>query len=162
MEVLILLSLILLNGLFAMSEVALLTGTRISDWHRAGARPRRFRARWLLVDPGPRLHDHIVARLDAMLAQGWVEEVRALEQRVPAEAPAWNACGYDAVRRLATGTIGGAAARDAILIATRQYAKRQRTWFRHQLAVDRVSTVDPHDPDCEAQVERWWGMGDSE
>jgi tRNA dimethylallyltransferase len=148
--------------LLRAAEVALLTGRRLTDFHREGPAAARVRARWLVVDPGPRLHERIGTRLDAMLASGWADEVRALERTVAAEAPAWQACGYDTVRQLVHGTLGSNAARDAILIATRQYAKRQRTWFRHQLHDEPVTRVDPHDPACNEIVERWWRGGGSE
>jgi len=66
------------------------------------------------------------------------------------------------VRHLVHGALGPAAARDAILIATRQYAKRQRTWFRHQIGDAQVTRIDPHDPRCEVIVERWWRGGGTE
>jgi tRNA dimethylallyltransferase len=97
-----------------------------------------------------------------MLNGGWPDEVSALERTVAAGAPAWQACGYDAVRQLVHGALGPAATRDAILIATRQYAKRQRTWFRHQIGDAQVTRIDPHDPRCEAIVERWWRGGGTE
>jgi tRNA dimethylallyltransferase len=148
--------------LLRAAEVALLTGRRLSDFHRESSGAPETRARWLVVDPGPRLHEHIGHRLDQMLAGGWAGEVRALEQSVPPDAPAWQACGYDTVRDLIHDKIGVHAARDAILIATRQYAKRQRTWFRHQLDDARATRVDPHDPQCDEIVERWWRGGRSE
>lgn len=148
--------------LLRAAEVALLTGRRLSDYHRDAPPGPALRARWLVVDPGPRLHAQIAQRLDAMLAAGWADEVRALERTVPADAPAWEACGYGAIRQQIAGTLGASAARDAILIATRQYAKRQRTWFRHQLAGQPVTHVDPHDPACDEVVERWWDGGESE
>jgi tRNA dimethylallyltransferase len=148
--------------LLRAAEVALLSGRRLSDYHRDAAAPLVPRARWLVVDPGLRLHDQIAHRLDAMLAAGWADEVRALQRTVPAGAPAWQACGYETIRQQLAGTLGAAAARDAILIATRQYAKRQRTWFRHQLEGQPVVRVDPHDPSCDAIVERWWRGGGSE
>ncbi|MFI5310273.1 MAG: tRNA (adenosine(37)-N6)-dimethylallyltransferase MiaA [Gemmatimonadales bacterium] len=145
--------------LLRAAEVALLTGRRISDLHRDAARTPAFRARWLLVDPARALHARIAERLDAMLGGGWIDEVRTLEQRVPPDAPAWQACGYETVRALARGTLAVAPAREAILISTRQYAKRQRTWFRHQLGGERVVRVDPHDPRRAAVVEDWWSAG---
>lgn len=148
--------------LLRAAEIALLTGRPLSEFHREGPAVSPVSARWLVVDPGPRLHEQMATRLDAMLSAGWPEEVGALERTVAAGAPAWQACGYDAVRRLVHGAMGPAAARDAILIATRQYAKRQRTWFRHQIQDARVTRVDPHDPSCEAVVERWWRAGGSE
>jgi len=137
-------------------EVVELTGGRLSDLHRERSRPPRFAARWLVVDPGARLHTQISTRLDAMIAGGWEEEVRALERSVPADAPAWQACGYRAVREYVRGERNLHATREAILIATRQYAKRQRTWFRHQLDEADVTRVDPHDPRCAELVEQWW------
>ena len=141
------------------AEVALLTGKPLTEHHRAGPLTRRMRARWLVVDPGAALQEQIASRLDAMFAAGWEDEVRELGKTVPDAAPAWQACGYDAVRRLVHGALGSHAARDAILIATRQYAKRQRTWFRHQLPGEPVTRVDPHDPACDETVETWWRGG---
>ena len=136
-------------------EVALLTGHRLSDLHRARARPARRSARYLVVDPGPALAGRIEARLDAMLDGGWVDEVRGLIEKVPADAPAWNATGYRAVRELVRGAGDRDAARQQILIATRQYAKRQRTWLRHQIDERLVTRLDPADPSSVALAERW-------
>jgi tRNA dimethylallyltransferase len=148
--------------LLRAAEVALLTGRRLTGFHRGKARADGVRARWLVVDPGPRLHAQIEARLDRMVAGAWQREVRALDRAVPAGAPAWQACGYESVRELVRGGLELAPVREAILIATRQYAKRQRTWFRHQLPGERVTRVDPHDPSCDEIVERWWSEGESE
>lgn len=148
--------------LLRAAEVALLTGRRLSDYHADTPAARPVRARWLVVDPGVRLHEHIASRLDEMLAGGWPEEVRALQSTVTVDAPAWQACGYETVRELVHGALGLPAARDAILIATRQYAKRQRTWFRNQLGDERITRVDPHDAQCAATVERWWRGGSTE
>ena len=137
-------------------ETALLTGERLSTLHRARARTGGLAARYLVVDPGPRLAGRIAARIDTMFAAGWVEEVEALRQRVPPDAPAWNACGYDAVRAMVEGRMTPAAAREAVLIHTRQYAKRQRTWFRHQLPPDRTVRLDPDDPSAFERLTTWW------
>jgi tRNA dimethylallyltransferase len=136
-------------------EIALLTGHRVSELHRERATASRWRPRYLVVDPGSALAGQIVARLDDMLTHGWPDEVQRLMQTVPPDAPAWNATGYDAVRRMARGELTQAAARDAILIHTRQYAKRQRTWFRHQLPADRVTRLDPLAADWRETVARW-------
>jgi tRNA dimethylallyltransferase len=137
-------------------EVALLTGARLSRLHAERARAPRHRARYLVVDPGAALAARIERRVRAMFADGWVAEVGRLMATVPAAAPAWNASGYDAVRRLAEGAIGEEDAVRAVVIATRQYAKRQRTWFRHQLAGEAVTMVDPLAPDATATVDAWW------
>jgi tRNA A37 N6-isopentenylltransferase MiaA len=104
-----------------------------------------YDARYLLVDPGTPLRTWIEHRVDAMWAAGWPDEVRALTERVRADAPAWQASGYAAVREMVAGRLTAAAARETVIIATRQYAKRQRTWFRHQLPADRVTRLDPGD-----------------
>jgi tRNA dimethylallyltransferase len=79
---------------------------------------------------------------------------------VPPEAPAWNACGYREVREMVEEQRTRESAREAVLISTRQYAKRQRTWFRHQLtSADEVTRLDPTAADAEAQAERWFMEG---
>ncbi len=137
-------------------EVARLTGTRISDWHAAGAEKPRHAARWIVVDPGAALHDRLAARVYAMFAAGWEEEVRGLMARVPADAPAWNACGYQEVRALVEGRATREDTAEAVLIRTRQYAKRQRTWFRNQLVDEpRLLRLDPADPRSSAAAVDW-------
>jgi len=136
-------------------EIALLTGRRLSELHRENVRRPRWRPRYLLVDPGPALAERIASRIDHMLDHGWPEEVQRLMITVPEDAPAWNATGYDVLRDLVAGSISRDAARERILIATRQYAKRQRTWFRHQLPANRVTTVNPLSSDVDDLVTRW-------
>jgi tRNA dimethylallyltransferase len=136
-------------------EIALLLGERLSDLHRARARPAAFQGSYLLVDPGDRLPSRIASRTVAMLDAGWPEEVQTLMHDVPADAPAWNASGYDVVRALVRGDLDRDAAIDRVVIETRQYAKRQRTWFRHQLAADPLRRVDPEQSGWQEIVDRW-------
>ena len=113
----------------------------------------RYDARYLVVDPGPVLREWITHRVDVMLAGGWIDEVRSLDGDVPADAPAWQASGYAVVRELVRGQLSAAKVREAIVIATRQYAKRQRTWFRHQLPKEQTTRIDPRSPDALATLE---------
>ena len=136
-------------------EVAVLTGRRISDLHRERARRPRWRPRYLLVDPGPVLADRIAVRIDDMFDAGWPDEVHELMRTVPGDAPAWKATGYDAVRRYVAGDLTRAAAHEEIVISTRQYAKRQRTWFRHQLPADAVTRLDLTSSAWQREVLRW-------
>jgi tRNA dimethylallyltransferase len=137
-------------------EIALLAGRRVSELHRERRRPARWSARFLVVDPGPELATRIEARVHAMLAGGWREEVRRLIATVPADAPAWNATGYGTIRQLERGELAERDAVQRVVVETRQYAKRQRTWFRHQLAGDDVTRLDPRDPEWSARALSWW------
>ena len=151
-------------------EVALLTGTALSAWHAKAAADdvptgdtpdRPLRVRYLVVDPGASLAERIAARVQRMLADGWLDEVRALHQVVSSGAPAWNATGYDVLRDLlARGAAQheGERARaiERVIIDTRQYAKRQRTWWRHQLRAGPVTWLDPEATDAPDRVRTWW------
>lgn len=140
-------------------EIALLTGRRVSDLHRETARPPRRRARYLVIDPGPQLAASIEERTRLMFGSGWREEVRRLMREVPEDAPAWNATGYRTVRAMERGEMGHPEAEQRVIIETRQYAKRQRTWFRHQLVGEDVTRVDINQ-DLEGQLTTWWRRGD--
>jgi len=86
-----------------------------------------------IVDPGAVLQRHIETRIDQMLSDGWLQEVAELMQTVPRDAIAWKASGYRLMRGHLEGEYSLEYARERTIIETRQYAKRQRTWFRHQL-----------------------------
>lgn len=137
-------------------ETALLSGKRLSDFHAAAPRLQPRRAKFLVVDRGPALQQAIADRIDAMFAAGWVDEVRRLAEDVPSSAPAWMSSGYATVRALARGEVNFEAAREKILIETRQYAKRQRTWFRHQIGGTTVTHVDASSPDAPRIIDEWW------
>ena len=121
----------------------------------ASAGEERYEAHYLVVDPGPALRDRIAERAAAMVREGWVNEVDRLVRDVPATAPAWQASGYSAMREYVTGARSLEDALERVVIATRQYAKRQRTWFRHQLPADRVTQLDPDLPDAVGQALSW-------
>ncbi|HEX5437531.1 MAG TPA: tRNA (adenosine(37)-N6)-dimethylallyltransferase MiaA [Gemmatimonadaceae bacterium] len=137
-------------------EVALLTGVPLSRWHAHAARAARVAGRFLLIDSGPALHAAIVARVHAMFNAGWPEEVAELARQLPDDAPAWNATGYAAVREYVRGRCSRADAIEEVVIRTRQYAKRQRTWFRHQLPLERVVLLDPTAADATRRAAAWW------
>ena len=72
-------------------------------------------------------------RARLMLRQGWIEEVESLRDQGLEQAPtAAQAIGYRDILRHLRGELSRSDLEEAILISTRQYAKRQRTWFRHQ------------------------------
>jgi tRNA dimethylallyltransferase len=116
-------------------EVALLTGHPLSHWQQA-ARARGAIDPWYIVLTAPRpvLHQRIARRADEMMKRGLIEEVAA----VLAEGHSPSAPGLDGIGiREAVDYLHGRRPREtvaeAIATSTRQYAKRQETWFRHQL-----------------------------
>lgn len=142
-------------------ETALLSGVRLSELHRVAVRAPGLTARYLLVDPGARLAAHIERRVREMLNAGWLSEVSRLSGVVPADAPAWSATGYDVLRGVDRGEVTVDEALRHIVVATRQYAKRQRTWFRHQLDAASVTTVDPNQEDAISIARSWWHGDDA-
>lgn len=81
--------------------------------------------------PRERLNARIAARLEAMLAAGWLDEVRSLlVAGLAGDEPAFESLGYRALAAVARGELDPDAAQARILIDTRRFAKRQMTWFR--------------------------------
>ncbi|PJK13286.1 tRNA (adenosine(37)-N6)-dimethylallyltransferase MiaA [Lysobacteraceae bacterium NML07-0707] len=124
-------------------EVWQLTGKPISSWQAEGRRNQRFPARVLklVLAPAERsvLHARIEARFDAMLAAGFLEEVRALralpelaEHPAVHDLPAIRAVGYRQAWAHLQGESDAASFRNQAIFATRQLAKRQLTWLRNQ------------------------------
>src|SRR6266702_705888 len=116
-------------------EVALLTGRSLSWWQRE-ARDTGVMRPWYIHLTLPRdvLQRRIAERVDRMLAAGLVDEVQGLLARGVAPAdPGLDGVGYREVVAVLAGRLAQRELRDAIVTATRQYAKRQETWFRNQL-----------------------------
>ncbi len=140
-------------------ETALLAGARISELHKAQGNTTvaaEIQPSYLVVDPGDALASQIENRVDHMLDRGWTEEVERLMARIPSDAPAWKASGYAAIRDHVEGKTGLSTTRERIIIETRQYAKRQRTWFRHQLPAEAVTKLNPLDSRATAIAREWW------
>ena len=117
-------------------EVVTATGRTLGDWQRAGAEgvPRYDSRQFVLLPPRDALYAACDGRLDAMIAAGALDEVRALMARdLPPEMPILKAVGVPELARHLAGEVDLAAAIAAAQQATRNYAKRQFTWFRHQL-----------------------------
>ena len=118
-------------------EVVEATGRSLADWHRDGLPPLLPPGQFVAVFLEPdrdQLYARIDARFDAMLRAGALDEVAALAaRRLDSLLPAMKAHGVPALIRHLSGEI---TLEDAAIIGradTRHYAKRQFTWFRHQL-----------------------------
>ncbi len=88
-----------------------------------------------LVMRGPAdvLEDRLTQRFDQMLDQGALEEVRAVLPIWDASRPAARAIGAPELVSYLKGECGLSESRDRAVISTRQFAKRQRTWFRNRM-----------------------------
>lgn len=116
-------------------EVALLTGRPLSYW-QAAARSQGVIDPWyvVLTAPRPVLHQRILVRAEEMVRRGMIEEVAAvLAEGVRPGAPGLDAIGPREAVEYLHGQRTRESVAEAVAIASRQYAKRQETWFRHQL-----------------------------
>jgi len=115
-------------------EVRLVSGKRITELHQAGRAPLEGYApvRIGLMPRRAALYERIDRRVEAMLAAGWLDEVRRLVARgVPATAKPFQFIGYRELLAV-PGPQAGPEVAAAIQQATRRYAKRQITWFRKE------------------------------
>lgn len=122
-------------------EVAHATGRPLAEWQRSpGAPPRHGRVLSLvLLPPRAALYAACDARFAAMVEAGALDEVRALlDRRLDPALPAMKAVGVPELARHLAGEITLAEAVRLGQQATRRYAKRQYTWFRHQMPEARI------------------------
>jgi tRNA dimethylallyltransferase len=133
-----------------------MTGRSLAVWQAETPPPavREFRACWL-QRPKWELDRRIAARVEAMFDAGWVDEVRGLVARHGVEAVGvFPGIGYREIAVALAATLASgappdwAAVKSHILVATRQYAKRQLTWFRREptLQVVTLSGAAPVPP----------------
>lgn len=146
-------------------EVALLTGRSLSWWQRQAAEDGAMRP-WYIRLTAPRafLHQRIHDRVHQMLESGWVAEVeRVLGSGTPADAPGLDGVGYREIVSHLEGRLSVADLPEAIATSTRRYAKRQETWFRHQLGPKPVATLDATAPAdvLAARILQLWEDGGS-
>jgi len=117
-------------------EVALLTGRPLSWWHQQGTPDHEALDGLIVVLDKDReeLDRRIDARVNRMAAEGLVDEVKGLlEKGYGPEDPGMTGTGYREVAAHLSGEMTLDEALDRMRAQTRQYARRQLTWFRHQL-----------------------------
>lgn len=141
-------------------EVMLATGRPLAVWQRDAPPRPRLDARFVTVavsPPPPVLADLIDARFDRMMAEGALDEVRTLlALGLDPEQPAMKAVGVRELRAYLMGTSSLSDAAARAKKATRMLAKRQRTWFRHQLGAELVLDYPPA-PSASATVASFVG-----
>jgi tRNA dimethylallyltransferase len=114
-------------------EICLLSGQKASDlrdqWESKTAEISSQLRGIVIQRTRPDLHSRIARRTKAMLDGGALEEVAAMDQ---ISSNCEKAIGFREIRSLVTGEIDRATCEELINAATRQYAKRQETWFRRE------------------------------
>lgn len=139
-------------------EVWRSTGRGLAAWQAAGTGPAPWRFTALLLDPPrPALRAAIAMRFDAMMAQGALEEVRALlALELDPALPAMRAHGAPELAAHLRGEISLAEAARRAELVTGQYTKRQATWFRHHelSANGRTHTIHARFEDMTQFLER--------
>lgn len=96
------------------------------------------------------LNRRIEQRTEQMLAAGWEAEVKILCQKYGSDLPLLNTLGYQEMKQYLAGDISLTQAKELTVLHTRQFAKRQRTWFR---AYPEIEWFDADNPDL---LEKVW------
>jgi tRNA dimethylallyltransferase len=138
-------------------EICLLAKRPISEVHREGRTPLEgWRVLKIgLLPPREALHKRIHARTEGMLKRGWLREVQSfLASGLREDAKPFDFIGYRELRAVLHKKISIEEARTAIQQATRQYAKRQLTWFRKERGVLWFSGFGD-DPTVQAGAFEW-------
>ena len=120
-------------------EIRLLAGKGVADVHRQGRTGLQGYdiCKIGLLPSRAALYSRIDARVTAMLEAGWLDEVRRLAATgMPADAKPFQFIGYSELRACLRGSAAQDAAIKTIRQATRQFAKRQLTWFRKEKGVE--------------------------
>lgn len=140
-------------------EIFLQTGKPLSVHHQEHARGPRYRFTLVALDPpAEELAARQAARIEAMLREGWLDEVRALlAEGISDDAPGMKAIGYRALSGVLRGERTLAAARAEITKEHKAYAKRQRTWLRAERGVEWVSRGSLEE--VSGLAARVWGKG---
>lgn len=121
-------------------EVIEATGKSIRDYQKASGPvivdPDRAQ-KFVVLPDRPVLHERINRRFEAMMESGAVEEVKTLlDLKLAPDATAMKAIGVSQIADMLAGRMGEAEVIEKSAAATRQYAKRQMTWFRNQMGED--------------------------
>ncbi len=145
-------------------EVALLTGRPLSWWHRETPAEQEPQEGVVVALELPRaeLDRRIEARVATMIERGLVNEVRGLLARgFGPGAPGMTGTGYREIARHLAGACTLDDAVEEIRRNTRRYARRQVTWFRHQLpgTARRIDATRPLPDQVRLTLEAWEDAG---
>jgi tRNA dimethylallyltransferase len=130
-------------------EVFYVTGCPISE--QQGENPPHYPILQIGLDCEPsHLTQRIAQRTEQMLAANWEAEVKTLCEKYGTDLPLLNTLGYQEMKQYLAGDISLTEAKELTILHTRQFAKRQRTWFR---AYPEIVWFDAEEPDL---LEKVW------
>jgi tRNA dimethylallyltransferase len=122
-------------------EVYYVTGCPMSE--QQGENPPNYPILQIYLDCEPEILDvRIRKRTEQMIADGLVAEVKDLCQKYGFDLPLLNTLGYQEIKQYLAGEINLEEATDLIALHTRQFAKRQRTWFRQTSNLEYFNVAD--------------------
>jgi len=124
-------------------EIITNTGQPLAENRRISPLPEALFMPVVVTRPREELHMAIERRIDAMIATGLESEVRRLVDKYGRQAPGLNSIGYNEWFGKFDGEAGTAETREAIVIHTRQYAKRQETWLRRRPGPPLFNLAEP-------------------
>jgi tRNA dimethylallyltransferase len=113
-------------------EIVTNTGRPLAENRRISPLPEAVFKPLVVTRPRAELHEAVELRVAKMIAAGLENEVRQLVDKYGRQAPGLNSIGYNEWFDLLDGQADLNATREAIVIHTRQYAKRQETWLRRR------------------------------
>ncbi len=129
-------------------EVFYVTGKPISE--QQGENPPSYPILQIGLDCDlDYLTDRIAQRTEKMISDGLVKEVESLCQKYGTDLPLLETLGYQEIKQYLAGNISLEAAKELTILHTRQFAKRQRTWFRK---VPDINWFDVQNPNLQEQV----------
>lgn len=130
-------------------EVLEATGKSLAEWQELPPERSPAHLRFLTVALLPEreaLYAACNARFEQMLKAGALEEAKEFKNKTPTENSLARALGYPELLAYLEGTLSLAAATEKAQQATRHYAKRQVTWFRHQMTPDLILKTSAPEP----------------
>ena len=123
-------------------EVYYTTGIPISE--QQGENPPNYPILQICLDSdAEHLDVRIRNRTEQMIADGLVREVEYLCQKYGTDLSLLNTLGYQEIKQYLTGELSLEEAKELIVLHTRQFAKRQRTWFRQSPNLEYVNMDNP-------------------
>lgn len=138
--------------IFRVLEVAIETSRPLSSWQKEREGGLGELPTFFLNRPREILYKRINHRAEKMFENGWIEEVVELSKQVPPEAFAWKSIGYREILEMVKGQISKEECLSVVQQETRRFAKRQLTWFRHQVKATEINLEEKNTKAAQEEI----------